>query len=37
MKRQKLTLVALLVIGFAALVNAAQFKMNLYAQILNLV
>ena len=30
MNRQKLTLVALLLIGFAAMVNAAQFSMNLY-------
>ncbi len=30
MNRQKLTLVALMVIGLAAMVNAAQFKMNLY-------
>ena len=30
MNRQKLTLVALMVIGLAAMVNAAQFRMNLY-------
>ena len=30
MNRQKLTFVAVLLIGLTAMVNAAQFKMNLY-------